>query len=315
MLINDKVLKILYTDACILHRDISPNNIMLVRNDDGTVLHALLIDFDYASTVEKDKEREVVGDSADVVDRFRTVSLFPLLSLIYLSSYKGTPPFMAIEILLQKGRTFHHSLRHDLESLYFVIIWICSHMEGPEVERKDTAHLAIRKWSDMEAPLQHLGHVKLAHVDDMEQTILPDITSYWEDLKPFIWQLKQAFFPVRAADPNCITAEKMTEILEKALSTVQECPSPGSSVEPTIRDVEMHEYDVLKYGKDYRRGQADAPRKRMKSAKSSPQPTRPSVRIRASQARTGDPSRSNVSKPSKLRDTSTSQGQNFGSTI
>ena len=221
---------------------------------------------------------------------------------------------MAIEILLEKGRTFHHCLRHDLESLFFVIIWICSHMEGPEVERKDAANLVIRKWSNLESSLKDLGHIKLAHIDDMVRTILPEITSYWEDFKPFIWELKQAFFPVRSADPNCITPEKMTEILKRALDTVQECSLSGPSMEPTVRDVEMHEYDVLKYGKDYRRGQAEAPRKRMKATKSSPHASRPpSARIRTS--RTSGPSRSSVPKPSKLRDTSTSQGQNFGATI
>ena len=220
---------------------------------------------------------------------------------------------MAIEILLQKGRTFHHCLRHDLESLYFVIIWICSHMEGPEVERKDAAGLYVREWSNLEASLKHLGHIKLAHMDDMEDTILPEIPSYWEDFKPFIWELKQAFFPVRAAIPNCITPEKITEILERALETVQECPSSGPSVEPTIRDVEMHEYDVLKYGKIYRRGQAEAPRKRMKATKPSPQATQAHSLRRSS--RIGGPSHSSASKPSKLRDTSTLQGQGFGATI
>jgi hypothetical protein len=188
-------------------------------------------------------------------------------------------------------------------------------MEGPEVERKDAAGLYVRAWSNLEATLKHLGHIKLAHMDDMIDTILPEIPSYWEDFKPFIWELKQAFFPVRAALPNCITPEKMTEILEKALKTVQECPSSGPSVEPAIHDVEIHEYDVLKYGKDYRRGQAEAPRKRMKATKSSPQVTRPPSASARRSSRTGGPSRSSVSKPSKLRDTSASQGQNFGATI
>ena len=59
MLIKDQVLTILCHDAQILHRDISPNNIMLVRDDDGKVLHVLLIDFDYASTLEKNKESDI----------------------------------------------------------------------------------------------------------------------------------------------------------------------------------------------------------------------------------------------------------------
>lgn len=222
---------------------------------------------------------------------------------------------MAIEILLQKGITFHHCLRHDLESLFFVIIWICSHMEGPEVECKDVSKLLIRKWSDLEASLQHLGHVKLAHIDDMKEAILPYIPSYWDDFKPFIWELKQAFFPTRAADPNLITPEKMVTILERALETVKEpgCRLSGPSEEPAIPDMEMHEYEVLKYGKDYRQGQAEAPRKRQRT-KSSPQATRSSP-VRTRSSRSGGPSRSSVSKPSKLRDTSTSQAQDFGATI
>jgi serine/threonine protein kinase len=81
MLIKDKVLKTLHDEAHILHRDISPNNIMLVRDDDARVLHALLIDFDYASTLENNNN---VAD-VQVVDRFRTVGLFPFAfsSLIY----------------------------------------------------------------------------------------------------------------------------------------------------------------------------------------------------------------------------------------
>jgi valyl-tRNA synthetase len=78
---------------------------MLVRDNDGNVLHSLLIDFDYASTLEKGKrkeegkgeeeegeeeeekgkgkEKEKEAD-ADVVDRFRTVSLLPFaFSFIY----------------------------------------------------------------------------------------------------------------------------------------------------------------------------------------------------------------------------------------
>jgi hypothetical protein len=86
MLIKDKleVLKTLHNEAHILHRDISPNNIMLVRDDDAKVLHALLIDFDYASTLENNNTPDITHNVADVqvVDRFRTVSLFPFALLL-----------------------------------------------------------------------------------------------------------------------------------------------------------------------------------------------------------------------------------------
>ena len=176
---------------------------------------------------------------------------------------------MAIEILLEKGVTFHHHLRHDLESVLFVIIWICSHLEGPEVERKDVAHLSIRKWSNLELKLRELGHLKQAHIDDAERTILPEFTSYWEDFKPFILKLIRAFFPVRASEPNSIDPDTMVSILESAEEHVKEPPSSGPSVEPTDIEMEMHEYNVLKYGKNFRRGQEEAPRKRIKTSKPS----------------------------------------------
>jgi serine/threonine protein kinase len=70
MLIKNQVLTILCHDAQILHRDISPNNIMLIRDNDGKVLHVLLIDFDYASTLDSKNEQ------SDTPDHFRTVGPF-----------------------------------------------------------------------------------------------------------------------------------------------------------------------------------------------------------------------------------------------
>ena len=99
-LIKDKVLKTLYDNARILHRDISPNNIMLARDEHGKVLHALLIDFDYASTLENNRTAEsgiadsgIVDsemeceDGGEVVDRFRTVSLFPFAFSSFIYPY------------------------------------------------------------------------------------------------------------------------------------------------------------------------------------------------------------------------------------
>jgi Fungal protein kinase len=210
---------------------------------------------------------------------------------------------MAIEILLEKGKTFYHHLRHDLESVLFVIIWICSHLEGPEVERKDVANLAVRKWSNMELGLRDLGHLKLAHIEDAKRTLLPEFTSYWEDFKPFILKLIQAFFPTRASEPNSIDPDTMVSILEEAEMVVKEPSesSPRSSVEPADVETEMHEYNVLKYGKNHRRGQEEAPRKRIRTEPSSPPRTRSSS-ARTRSSRISFPSRS-IPRSSKLRNT------------
>jgi serine/threonine protein kinase len=104
MLIKDnKVLTILCNDAHILHRDISPNNIMLVRDDNGRIRNVLLIDFDYASTLKTNQNdntaepnqnvnntaepNQNVNSTADFVGRFRTVGILTLCSpLVDLSS-------------------------------------------------------------------------------------------------------------------------------------------------------------------------------------------------------------------------------------
>ena len=62
-------------------------------------------------------------------------------------------------------------------------------MEGPEIEHKYVAHLIIWKWSNMELELRLLSHLKQAHIDDAEQTILPEFMKYWEHFSPFVLKL------------------------------------------------------------------------------------------------------------------------------
>jgi Fungal protein kinase len=71
---------------------------------------------------------------------------------------------MALEIMLMGGKTFCHSLNHDLESVFYVILWICTHMTGIESECEDLDHLDIRKWCGLEIGLRDLGLIKLLHI-------------------------------------------------------------------------------------------------------------------------------------------------------
>jgi serine/threonine protein kinase len=114
MLIKDKVLKTLYNNARILHRDISPNNIMLARDEHANVLHALLIDFDYASTLEDNKtadsgtadvnkEGEDGGNGGNVVDRFQTVSLSPFAFPRLFILIEGNTTFYGHRDFVTKG--------------------------------------------------------------------------------------------------------------------------------------------------------------------------------------------------------------------
>ncbi|SZF02529.1 unnamed protein product [Blumeria hordei] len=114
----------LFIDAKILHRDISVNNILLKICDDPKDYGGILIDLDLA-TLFKDGKAE--GK---------------------LETMTGTMQFMALEILKNSftvpGTVVSHSYRHDLESFFYVLVWICIRYGWPD---NKSPHLDfLRKW-------------------------------------------------------------------------------------------------------------------------------------------------------------------------
>jgi serine/threonine protein kinase len=86
----------LYIAGNILHRDISSNNIIITKPETAEGFKGMLIDLDLAK----------VRDSGPSGARHQT----------------GTMQFMAIEVL----RTADHTYRHDLESFFYVLLWMCA---------------------------------------------------------------------------------------------------------------------------------------------------------------------------------------------
>ncbi|PHH85520.1 hypothetical protein CDD83_298 [Cordyceps sp. RAO-2017] len=85
----------LYMTGSILHRDISSNNIIITESQTADGFKGMLIDLDLAK----------VRDSGPSGARHQT----------------GTMQFMAVEVL----RKADHTYRHDLESFFYVLIWMC----------------------------------------------------------------------------------------------------------------------------------------------------------------------------------------------
>ncbi|KAF4506885.1 hypothetical protein G6O67_006921 [Ophiocordyceps sinensis] len=90
----------LYMTGEILHRDISSNNIIITNPETADGFKGMLIDLDLA------KE----NDSGPSGARHRT----------------GTMQFMAVEVL----RKADHTYRHDLESFFYVLLWMCTSEMG-----------------------------------------------------------------------------------------------------------------------------------------------------------------------------------------
>ncbi|RPB21138.1 hypothetical protein L211DRAFT_453407 [Terfezia boudieri ATCC MYA-4762] len=87
----------LYEKAGILHCDVSIYNIMRMRSTSG--LKGFLIDLDYAHQLSNSQEQSLC--------------------------ITGTAPFMALELLQTPGTPTCHTWRHDLESFFYVLIWLC----------------------------------------------------------------------------------------------------------------------------------------------------------------------------------------------
>ncbi|KAI9808753.1 MAG: hypothetical protein M1825_003905 [Sarcosagium campestre] len=94
----------------ILHRDISDNNVIIAKSDESGETMGVLIDLDLATE----------HDSEPSGARHRT----------------GTVHFMAIEVL--RGRGSSHTYRHDLESFFYVFVWMCIR-NGKNLRRSGTS--------------------------------------------------------------------------------------------------------------------------------------------------------------------------------
>ncbi|CAD6499908.1 BgTH12-04013 [Blumeria graminis f. sp. triticale] len=94
----------LLKDAMILHRDISENNIILTGSDVSKDWRGFLIDLDLAVLLSDDKAQR----------KTQTMT--------------GTMEFMALELLSgsceKTGAIVNHSYRHDLESFFYVLLWL-----------------------------------------------------------------------------------------------------------------------------------------------------------------------------------------------
>jgi len=86
----------LYLTGKILHRDISENNIIITDLEKADGFNGMLIDLDLAKEIGSKRSGA----------RHKT----------------GTMEFMAIQVL----RQVDHTYRHDLESFFYVLLWICA---------------------------------------------------------------------------------------------------------------------------------------------------------------------------------------------
>jgi Fungal protein kinase len=104
---------------------------------------------------------------------------------------------MAIEVLKEQA----HKPEHDLESLFYVLVWICSLWSSPGVPKQLNLlqdQLPILNWADTMRSFSNIvdfkhGHVSLASL--FKERILDKFSQYFEPLKNCAEELRKLFFP------------------------------------------------------------------------------------------------------------------------
>jgi Fungal protein kinase len=135
---------------------------------------------------------------------------------------------MSIEALTTNDEDFIHHPRHDLESILYVIFYICTFTKGPGIPRTaiEITTLPLRKWFSHEDP-KDIGVRKIGHMTNPEADITNHFTNYWADFAPFALQLVSVGFPGKMNLPNQLTHKRMLEILQKAYAKVEEVADQG----------------------------------------------------------------------------------------
>lgn len=144
---------------------------------------------------------------------------------------QGTAPFMAIELLLRKSK-LRHAAHHDLESLFFVLIYICTNLSGPDAVRtreelKVHSSIPLCEWFNVSASLRQIGTYKAGALCQFDESILKCFAPYFDDLKPCISKLFHAMYNGYPGTPSPISHDTMIKIFNQ---TLDELPSETISV-------------------------------------------------------------------------------------
>jgi serine/threonine protein kinase len=158
----------LYKTGNILHRDVSSNNIIITKSETADGFKGMLIDLDLAK----------VRDSSPSGARHQT----------------GTMQFMAVEVL----RTADHTYRHDLESFFYVLLWLCARQawhSGFAGGRKPPKESLLRKWEI--GSFKDIASAKMGHmtVNSMED-IMAEFPDALDGVQPLCVRIRKVLFPL-----------------------------------------------------------------------------------------------------------------------
>ena len=159
---------------------------------------------------------------------------------------------MAIELLMKSSK-IRHASHHDLESLFFVLIYICTNLSGPSVVRSveelsKLSSIPLSAWFRPSFSLHDIGIAKAGALCLFEENILTPFAPYFNDLKPCVMKLfKEIYGQNPPGVPKPITHDRMIEIFTETLNSLPphepqfQLPSVTSS--PRVRKISLGIHD------------------------------------------------------------------------
>jgi serine/threonine protein kinase len=172
----------------ILHRDISIGNVLITEDEN----EGFLIDLDRA--VRVDRERP--------------------------SGAPGTRPFMSIGLLLKRDKRskLPPSFMDDLESMFWLLFWICVHYSGPRGSQVGSTE--YEEWNFLSPGKLAGGKTgAVGKEQDFLDRIKAHFTDYYAPLIPWINRLRREVFPngFRWTEEDLSLYDRMRAVLEQAM--------------------------------------------------------------------------------------------------
>ncbi|PHH73748.1 hypothetical protein CDD80_3606 [Ophiocordyceps camponoti-rufipedis] len=170
----------LFVRGGILHRDVSPDNILITKPEHADGFKGILIDLDHAQT--NDDQMSYGRNHMPV----------------------GTEPFMGLDVL----RREEHTYRHDLESFFYCLLWLCAKIawrKDADLYSSRPKPSVVQFWVE---ELELFVDKKLEQMVLEEEfaKILDEFPPHMEMLRPLCISIRLLLFPKQwgEGDEDCM---------------------------------------------------------------------------------------------------------------
>lgn len=108
----------------------------------------------------------------------------------------GTIQFMAVEVL----RKINHTYRHDLESFFYVLLWMCARQSWSNgfggIDKPPTRHESLlRNWEI--GSFETIAAAKEGHMSvNMLERIMDEFPKSMNGVKPLCLRIRKILFPI-----------------------------------------------------------------------------------------------------------------------